>query len=292
MKVVLWCLVLSIALAGCSLSPTPDSAVTSSVSDADFEDEHADDMQDAMDESLMLSGTISSTLELLQPEQEVDIATEAVIYFEDVEWFLAYPQDDLDAPGIVMIHERRWLNEHIQDMARVLAMQGYRVLAVDLYEGEVASGFDDARRLSSSLDNERALEHLLAAESYLRLSTDSVASLWWCLWWAQSLNLSIASDTLDATVVYYGRLPEDMDRLAGIRQPFLGIFAAEDESIPPASVASFQSSLDELGLTAYDITVYSGVWHAFANPTGNNFAREQTMDAWEQTLSFLDEVLR
>jgi carboxymethylenebutenolidase len=230
-------------------------------------------------------------LDLLVPEVEVDIVTEEVVYFEDVEWFLAYPQDDPNAPGIVMIHERRWLNEHIEDMARVLAMNGYRVLAVDLYEWQVATEFEQARTLSSQLDDDRALQHLLAAETYLRSMTDRVASLWRCLWWAQSLNLSIASDTLDATIVYYGRLPEDTDRIASINQPLLGIFAADDTSIPVSAVDSFVQELDALGMTSYDITIYPGVWHAFANPTGNNFSQAETISAWEQTLAFLDRVL-
>jgi carboxymethylenebutenolidase len=259
--------------------------------DADFEEEHAREMEKKEDQSSLLSWASSPTIDLLMPEVEADIVTEQVVYIDDIQWFLAYPQDDPDAPGIVMIHERRWLNDHIQDMARVLAMNGYRVLAVDLYEWVVATEFEQARELSSALDDDRATEHLLAAEAYLRSSSDRIASLWWCLWWAQSLNLSIASDTLDATVLYYGRLPDQPDRIAAINQPLLGIFASEDEWIPPADVMDFEQALDDSGMTDYTISIYDGVWHAFANPTGNNFEQEATIRAWEQTLGFLADVL-
>lgn len=97
--------------------------------------------------------------------------------------------------------------------------------------------------------------------------------------WAQSLNLSLASDTLDGTIIYYGRLVDDATRLSSINTPLLGIFAENDSGIPPSAVYAFQSWLDQAGITDYDITIYPNTDHAFANPTGDNYAPDATRDA-------------
>lgn len=84
---------------------------------------------------------------------------------------------------------------------------------------------------------------------------------------------------------------DDAEQLAKINQPLLGIFAEDDGGIPPSAVESFQAGLDQAGKTDYDITIYPGVGHAFANPTGNNHEQEATIDAWGKTLNFLQSEL-
>ncbi len=240
--------------------------------------------KDAQEQSWSKIGTV----ELLAPANPQQITTGLVEYTTWVQWYLAQPANAPDAPGVVIIHERRWLNDNIKQMAEVLAMNGYKVLAVDLYNGQVAVDMDQAKTLSSSLDQEASTRNLLAAEQYLRsLNSTKVASLWWCLWGKQSLELSAASDSLDATVVYYGRLPTSTGQIATINRPLLGIFAELDNGIPPASVNAFEQALANQWWTWYDITIYSGANHAFANPTGQAFKKEATLDAWSKTLQFL-----
>lgn len=281
-------LVLSILLlTWCASSPQG----TQVDEEVQFEEKHAQDMQKKEDKASQLIETTSPTLELLMPEQEQDIVTESVEYASWVVGFVAYPQDNENAPGVVLIHERRWLNEHIEDMARVLAMQGYRALAVDLYGWVVPDDFEGAREMSSGLDQEETTANLLAAESYLRENASKVASLWRCLWGKQSLQLSLASQTLDGTVIYYGRLTDDVETLKNINQPVLGIFAENDGWIPPSAVEAFQKWLDEAGVTDYDITIYPWVDHAFANPTWGNYEKQATLDARSKTITFLWEVL-
>lgn len=264
------------------------SPIAQQDSDEDpFEEKHAQEMEKKDEKEDMLAWETSPTLDLLMPENPVAVVTEMVEYADGVEGFLAYPQDNPQAPGVVVIHEWWGLNDHIKDMAEVLAMQWYRALAVDLYKGNVAADSEEARTLSSGLDQEEATQNLLAAEEYLRQESPKVASLWRCLGGKQSLELSLASESLDATVIYYGRLTDDGETLQNINQPVLGIFAENDWGIPPSAVASFQAGLDSIGKNDYDITVYSGVDHAFANPTGGNYEKEATVDAWNKTLNFL-----
>ena len=73
--------------------------------------------------------------------------------------------------------------------------------------------------------------------------------------------------------------------------PILGIFGGDDASIPTETVQAFEQTLQELGKTA-TIRVYEGAQHAFANPSGQNYAPEPAEDAWRLTAAFLAEHLR
>jgi len=79
--------------------------------------------------------------------------------------------------------------------------------------------------------------------------------------------------------------------LSKINHPVLGIFGAEDTSIPVSTVEEFEKSLNELEIEN-EIKIYDGVGHAFANPSGANYAPEETKDAWAKTLAFLERNLK
>ncbi len=95
---------------------------------------------------------------------------------------------------------------------------------------------------------------------------------------------------LAATVIYYGNLVNDTNQLSKINWPVLGVFGDQDQSIPVESVNAFEQALNETGITN-EIYLYSGVGHAFANPSGDNHAPEETVDAWEKTLAFLKKYV-
>lgn len=205
---------------------------------------------------------------------------------------LAEPATPGDYPGVIMIHEWWGLNDNIKNMAEQLADQGYVVFAVDLYGGEVAQDSDKARELATSVRSnpDDAIQTMREAVDYLEQRTDRVASLGWCFGGQQSLQLSL-NDELDATIIYYGNLVEDPEQLQSLSGPVLGIFGAEDSGIPVESVRNFESALNQINVQN-DITIYDGVGHAFANPSGSNYAPEETMDAWEKTLAFLEANLK
>jgi carboxymethylenebutenolidase len=219
------------------------------------------------------------------------VSEQGVSYFDGVNGFLARPLPSGAYPGVVLIHEWWGLNDNIKDMARELAGQGYVALAVDLFDGKVATTSDQARQLVSSLDQAKALDNMKAAVAYLRQQgTAKVASLGWCFGGGQSLQLSLA-DGLDATIIYYGHTLADEAELRSVDGPVLGIFGEADASIPVSSVREFDAALDRLGIQN-EIYIYPGVGHAFANPTGANYAPAETKDAWEKTLAFLERNLR
>ena len=201
-------------------------------------------------------------------------------------------------PAVVMIHEWWGLNDNIKEMADELAGEGYVVLGADLYNGEVATDPNRARELSSSVreNPQQAITNLQSAVQYLaslpNVNSSRIAALGWCFGGGQSLQLALNSEQhpLAATVIYYGNLVNDTSELSKIKWPVLGIFGDQDNSIPVDSVRAFGRGLNETGVTN-EIYIYPGVGHAFANPSGDNYAPQETADAWQKTLTFLDKYV-
>jgi carboxymethylenebutenolidase len=216
---------------------------------------------------------------------------------EPVTGYLARPAGETTAaPGIIVIHEWWGLNDNIRAMTRELASHGYAALAVDLYRIEPASDPDKARELmSAAMKREAELEaNLRLAYDYLagELGAPRVGVIGWCFGGGWSLRTALMlPDEIDATVIYYGRLVTDRDRLASLKMPILGLFGGADQGIPVESVREFESVLADLDKDA-EIHVYDGVGHAFANPSGTRYSPEAAEDAWARTLAFFDEHLR
>lgn len=234
---------------------------------------------------------VSTTIDLLSSATGLPVTAEAAAYFYApsgaVRGYYVRPSAAGDYPGIIMIHEWWGLNDTIKSMARTLASEGYQVLAVDLYHGDVASTSTQAQKLVASLDQAEAVRNLQAAQAFLREHhAPQIASLGWCFGGGQSLQLALASKDLAATVLYYGTPVTDTQKLAHITWPVLGIFGDKDQNIPVDRVSSFDTALSAAKVE-HETYVYPGVGHAFANPTGANYAPRETKDAWEKTLAFL-----
>jgi carboxymethylenebutenolidase len=189
-----------------------------------------------------------------------------------------------------MIHEWWGLNDNIRAMANRLAAEGYMVLAVDLYQGEIAANPGAARvKMLQVVENsDRARENLRQAVQFLNIAgAPGIATLGWCFGGGWSLNSAMLfPGELAATVVYYGQVTADEGKLAAIDAPLLGLFGAVDRGITVESVNAFEAALRRLR-KQHEIHIYPGVGHAFANPTGNNYNREVAEDAWQRTLEFL-----
>ena len=222
-----------------------------------------------------------------------DVDTTVVQYLEDTNGFLAKPATDDKFPAIIMIHEWWGLNDNIKEMAQKLASHGYVVLAVDLYDGQTGTTPEEARQLISSFDRTEWVSNMNSAAAYLdeQYGTTSLGSIGWCMGGAQSLQFALNNNDVDATVIYYGSLVTEPEDLSSIQWPILGIFAELDQGIPPSQVHEFESALNELGISN-DIHIYSGVDHAFANPSGDRYAPEETADAWQKTLEFFEVNLK
>lgn len=235
----------------------------------------------------------------LAPRQEV--IGERLAYAEVDEHlvygYFVFPANMVEPlPAIIMIHEWWGLNDGLRAMADRLAGEGYIVLAVDLFQGQVATAPDVARDLMLRVVESPgfAEENIRQAYDFLlkTASAPSIASLGWCFGGGWSLNAALLlPDELAASVIYYGQVTSDEERLQPLNVPLLGIFAEEDRGIPVTSVRQFEEALEHLRKD-YTIRVYPGVGHAFANPSGNNYNAAAAEDAWALTLDFLNTRLR
>jgi carboxymethylenebutenolidase len=203
----------------------------------------------------------------------------------------AAPADVLEPlPALILIHEWWGLNDNVRAMADRLAGEGYMVLAVDLYRGSTASTPEDARQLMLEVveDPETAKVNIQDAYRFLETAgAPRIASLGWCFGGGWSLTAAqLLPDKLDASVIFYGQVTSDEDKLRPISAPILGLFAGNDTGIKVESVEAFRAALQRLRKD-HEIHIYPGVGHAFANPTGRNYNAEAAEDAWARTLEFL-----
>jgi len=233
-----------------------------------------------------------SNQQMLENGNTAPIVTEDVQYFEGANGYFARPEAPGNYPGVVMIHENRGLRPEIKATAEQLAREGYLVLAVDLFGG-TAEDQDGSRTLTANFNQETGVANMRAAVAYLKSKgAQKMASLGWCFGGRQSLELAMSGENLDATVVYYGGgMATTTERLAPIKWPVLGVFGDQDRAISVETVQQFQSSLNTLGIEN-EVYIYPGVGHAFANPSGMNYAPEETKDAWAKTVAFLRTHLR
>ncbi|MBC7950358.1 MAG: dienelactone hydrolase family protein [Rhodospirillaceae bacterium] len=194
-------------------------------------------------------------------------------------------------PTIMLVHEWWGLNDQIKAVAVDLARQGYLALAVDLFQGRVATGTDEARSLSQMVKPEEAADTLSSWAGWLKNHPDGnrkAAVMGWCFGGGWALNAATIAP-MDAAVVYYGRVnlpPEQLSRLKG---PVLGHFGKSDQFINKDVVEGFERTMKQVG-KPYTVHWYDA-GHAFANPTGDNFRKDDAQLAWKRSLEFLRKEL-
>lgn len=195
--------------------------------------------------------------------------------------------------GVLVLHEWWGLNDFVKAQADALAAQGYLALAVDLYQGKVATTPDEAGKLMQGLDAAHAAAVEKAGVAWLKQNPHGkkIATLGWCAGGGQSLLASLGSPaSVSATVMYYGAPVTDVAQLKTLRGPVLGIWAKKDGWITPDKVEAFDKALTEAGVKhsfhSFDAD------HAFANPTGGRYNPPAAAEADALTRKFLADVLK
>ena len=207
--------------------------------------------------------------------------------------YLSQPENKKVKSGLIVIHEWWGLNEDIHLMADQLAGLGYYSLAVDLYDGKSADGVREAFQLSTGLskNEDAALANLKEAYDYLtdELGVEKVGIIGWCLGGKWSLRGSLMlPNEIDATVIYYGSLIDDREKLATLEMPIIGFIGTKDRL--HKQFIQFDDDLKALKKD-YSIHVYEGAKHAFANASGMAYEAEAAEDSWEKTVAFLAKYL-
>ena len=278
------CLTFIVSACGSSTSESDDADKAAGRANVDaMAREHANDSVD------------SSPAAQFAPESRVisERLPYAEVGNELVYGHFAFPSDMVDPlPAVIMIHEWWGLNDNIRAMADRLAGEGYIVLAVDLFGGESAKSPEQARhQMLKVVENpEPAYANIRQAFEFVETTAGAprVGSIGWCFGGGWSLNTAMLfPDGLDAAVIYYGQVTDDDEKLREIGSPILGLFGAEDQGISVESVRQFEAALERLRKN-YEIHIYPGADHAFANPTGNAYNQSAAEDAWRRTLEFLD----
>ncbi|MBI4235817.1 MAG: dienelactone hydrolase family protein [Chloroflexi bacterium] len=205
-----------------------------------------------------------------------------------VSGYLARPMAAGKYPGLIVIQEWWGVDEHIKDVTRRFAREGYAALAPDLYHGRVTNEPSEGQKLSMGLDRTRAVRDVQAAMGYLKdqpFSSGSFATIGYCMGGGVSL-LTACQDSLNAAIVYYGGLPNPLDLLNGIKAPVLAVYGSDEEQ----RARQLEQELQGRGKQV-QLHIYQGARHGFFNDTGQGHHPEASRDAWQKTLAFLKQHL-
>jgi carboxymethylenebutenolidase len=208
--------------------------------------------------------------------------------------YLARPKAGGKRPVVLVIHENRGLNPHLEDVARRFALEGFLGYAVDLLSlvGGTPPSEDAARELHTKMSQDDAVVALVAAVSFLKKhpeSTGKVGAVGFCFGGLMVNRLAVASAELDAGVAYYGR-QVPADQVPKIRAPLLLHYAEHDPGVN-AGIAAYEAAL-RANNKKYTIHHYPGTQHAFNNDTGAARYNKAAADlAWGRTVAFFKEML-
>ena len=193
-------------------------------------------------------------------------------------------------PGVLVIHENRGLNPHIEDIARRLALDGFVAFAPDaLFPlGGYPGDEDKAREAFRQLDQTKTREDFVAATGFLKARpecTGRVGAVGFCYGGGMVNFLATRLGTdLSAGVAFYGSAP-NLDDVPKIKAPLMIQSAEVDERIN-ASWPAFEQALKAANVR-YERHLYPGTQHGFNNDTTPRFDAAAAKLAWERTVAFL-----
>jgi carboxymethylenebutenolidase len=164
------------------------------------------------------------------------------------------------------------------------------VIALDMYDGKVATSADQAGQYMQAAKPERLNAIIEGAYTYVGKNA-KVATIGWCFGGGQSLNAALLGGKQTVgCVIYYGMPEKDVNRLKTLNSDVLGIFAAKEEWISPKVVAEFEENMKKAGKK---VTVKSfDAVHAFANPSNPNYDKAATEEAYKLSTDYLKARLK
>ena len=250
----------------------------------------------------MLLGALSPNFAAAQQVAPTDprIATETLSFPSPtgsgtVKGYLARPaKASGPLPAILVVHENRGLNPHIEDIARRLALDNFVAFAPDALTplGGYPGDEEKARELFAKLDQAKTTEDFIAAAAFLKAHpavTGKIGVVGFCYGGGVAHMLSTRLPDLGAAVPFYGNHPAPTEA-AKVKAPLLIHFAAVDERIN-AAWPTYEAALKAAAVryTAYQ---YPGTQHGFNNDTTPRFDAAAAKLAWERTLAFFNQNLR
>jgi len=228
---------------------------------------------------------------------ESDLFTERINYDGSsgaMQAYIARPKEEEKYAAVMVIHENRGLNAHIEDVARRVAKAGYLAIAPNALSplGGTPADEDEARELFTKLKAEDNLPNFMKGFDYLQTRKDyngKKGCVCFCWGGAMANNLAVSVPTLNAAVSYYGRQPavEDVPKIQSAIQLHYGEL---DERIN-AGIPAYENALKENNIP-YELYIYEGANHAFHNNTSKARYNESAAKlSWERTLAFFEKYL-
>lgn len=226
-----------------------------------------------------------------------DLFTERITYMagdQQMKAYIARPKKQKKYASVMVIHENRGLNAHIEDVARRAAQAGYLAIAPDALgpQGGTPANEDEARQLFTKLDAKQTITNFAKGFEYLATRNDTDGNygcVGFCWGGAMANNLAVNVPNLKAAVAFYGRQPEAAD-VAKIKAAVQVHYGGLDERVN-AGWPAYEAALKANNIK-YEGYIYEGVNHAFHNDTSAARYNEAAAKlAWKRTLAFFDKYL-
>jgi carboxymethylenebutenolidase len=212
----------------------------------------------------------------------------------EVKGYLARPKGDAKLPGIVVIHQNRGLNPHIEDVTRRVALENYVAVGVDCMSvlGGTPADEDKAMKDFTQLKPEAAIGELTQAIAYLKSRPDAtgkIGAIGFC-WGGSMINrLAEAAPDLTAAVAFYGSAPP-LDQVAKIKAALLLNYAGLDDRVN-GTRPGYEDAL-KAAHVEYTAYVYPDVNHAFFDDTTDRYNADAAKLAWERSKAFFAQHLK
>lgn len=259
----------------------------------------------------LLTGSTAAALTIL-PLLEVNYAQAATIAIQDdrlITEYITYPGDGTDVmkayvaqpkgngpySAVMVIHENRGLNPHIEDVTRRAALEGFLAIAPDALSplGGTPTDGDKAREMFQQLDAKRTILNFAKGFEYLKTRKDcngKFGCVGFCWGGAMSNNLAVNVPDLLAAAPFYGRQPEASE-VPKIKAALQLHYAGKDERVN-AGISAYEEALKN-SKTNYQLYMYDSAQHAFHNDTApTRYNEEAAKLAWSRTISFFKEKLK
>ncbi len=227
-----------------------------------------------------------------------DLFTERISYpgiNGDMQAYVARPKEEKPYAAVVVIHENRGLNAHIEDVARRAAKAGYLAIAPNALSslGGTPENADEARAKFQQLKAEDNLQNFIKVFDYLPSRKDcngKFGCVGFCWGGAMSNSLAVNVPSLKAAVPFYGRQPatEDVSKIKAAIQLHYG---AMDEGVNKG-IPAYEEALKNNKVN-YELYIYEGAQHAFHNDTAPTRYNEAAAKlAWQRTIEFFGKHLK
>lgn len=257
---------------------------------------------------VLLTGSITAAMSVL-PLIEVNAANMKVTSDEDLftervsypgipanmEAYVARPKEEKKYPAVIIIHENRGLNAHIEDVARRAAKEGFLAIAPNALSalGVVPANEDEARQKFQELKAENNLQNFINAFNYITTRKDhngATGCVGFCWGGAMSNNLAVKLPELKAAVAFYGRQPAAED-VANIKAAVQLHYGGLDERVN-AGIPAYEEALKKNNVK-YELYMYEGANHAFHNDTAPTRYNEAAAKlAWGRTIEFFKKYVK